>query len=262
MRPIRVHAPAGTIVNPVLPAACGARGVIGYRVYDAIMGALATSRPRSRDRRRRGRADADRLRRLRRGAAGRSCTTEVLVGSWGARATRGRARGRVESAREPRPTSRSSCSRPTCRSRLDRYGLVPDSGGAGRHRGGLAYVREFTVLARAGDADDPLRPARPSPVRPRRRRAGRPLEQRARLERRGARAADDADGSEPARAAATASRHVSAGGGGFGDALRARPRSRARGRPRREGVGRRRTRALRRRRSPTGASTHGRDAGC
>ena len=41
MSPIRIHAPAGTVVNPVLPAACGARGVIGYRVYDAIMGALA-----------------------------------------------------------------------------------------------------------------------------------------------------------------------------------------------------------------------------
>ena len=41
MRPIRIKAPGGTMVNPVLPAACGARGVIGYRVYDAVMGALA-----------------------------------------------------------------------------------------------------------------------------------------------------------------------------------------------------------------------------
>src|ERR1044072_5338875 len=30
MRPIHIHAPVGTIVNPVLPAACGARGVVGY----------------------------------------------------------------------------------------------------------------------------------------------------------------------------------------------------------------------------------------
>ena len=41
MRPIHINAPVGTIVNPVLPAACGARGVVGYRVYDAVMGALA-----------------------------------------------------------------------------------------------------------------------------------------------------------------------------------------------------------------------------
>ena len=45
MRPIHIHAPEGTIVNPVLPAACGARGVIGYRVYDAVMGALAQAVP-------------------------------------------------------------------------------------------------------------------------------------------------------------------------------------------------------------------------
>ena len=41
MRPIRIHAPRGTILNPELPAACAARGVMGYRVFDAIMGALA-----------------------------------------------------------------------------------------------------------------------------------------------------------------------------------------------------------------------------
>ena len=41
MRPVRVKAPSGTIVNPVAPAACAARGVIGYRVFDAIIGALA-----------------------------------------------------------------------------------------------------------------------------------------------------------------------------------------------------------------------------
>jgi N-methylhydantoinase B len=31
--------------------------------------------------------------------------------------------------------------------RIERYGLVPDSGGAGRYRGGLAIVREFRLLA-------------------------------------------------------------------------------------------------------------------
>ena len=51
MAPIHVHAPPGTVVNPVLPAACGARGVIGYRVYDAVMGALAdVARPGHRGR--------------------------------------------------------------------------------------------------------------------------------------------------------------------------------------------------------------------
>ena len=100
-------------------------------------------------------------------------TTEVLVGCWGARATR----DGLEGVSNPlanlgnQPVELLEADQPI---RLERYGLVPDSGGAGRHRGGLAFVREYTVLARAGDADDPHRPARPSPLRPRRRRARRP----------------------------------------------------------------------------------------
>jgi N-methylhydantoinase B len=145
MVPIRVHAPAGTVVNPVLPAACGARGVIGYRVYDAIMGALATLVP-------------DRV--IAAGEGGPTLialggydeerrawgTTEVLVGCWGARATR----DGLEGVSNPlanlgnQPTELLEADQPI---RLERYGLVPDSGGAGRHRGGLAYVREYTVLA-------------------------------------------------------------------------------------------------------------------
>ena len=45
MRPVSITAPPGTILNPVEPAACAARGVIGYRVFDAIMGAIAQAVP-------------------------------------------------------------------------------------------------------------------------------------------------------------------------------------------------------------------------
>ena len=41
MRPVKLIVPRGTILNPEHPAACAARGVMGYRVFDAIMGALA-----------------------------------------------------------------------------------------------------------------------------------------------------------------------------------------------------------------------------
>ncbi len=44
-RPIRVTAPPGTVVNPAFPAACGARGLTGYRVSDAVLGALAQALP-------------------------------------------------------------------------------------------------------------------------------------------------------------------------------------------------------------------------
>jgi N-methylhydantoinase B len=145
MVPIRIEAPAGTVVNPVLPAACGARGVIGYRVYDAIMGALAPIVP-------------DRV--LAAGEGGPTLiawggydeerrpfgTTEVLVGTWGARATR----DGLEGVSNPlanlgnQPVELIEADLPL---RVERYGVVPDSGGAGRQRGGLAYVREYTVLA-------------------------------------------------------------------------------------------------------------------
>ena len=40
-RVINVTAPAGTIANSVLPAACAARGLTGFRMVDCMLGALA-----------------------------------------------------------------------------------------------------------------------------------------------------------------------------------------------------------------------------
>lgn len=145
MVPIHVRAPAGTVVNPVLPAACGARGVIGYRVYDAIMGALAPIVP-------------DRV--IAAGEGGPTLialggydeerrpwgTTEVLVGTWGARATL----DGLEGVSNPlanlanQPVELLEADIPV---RMLRYGLEPDSGGPGRRRGGLAYARSYEVLA-------------------------------------------------------------------------------------------------------------------
>nr|MBA3331004.1 hydantoinase B/oxoprolinase family protein [Actinomycetota bacterium] len=44
-RPIAVITPPGTIVNPALPAAFAARGLTGFRMIDAMLGALARSGP-------------------------------------------------------------------------------------------------------------------------------------------------------------------------------------------------------------------------
>lgn len=144
MRPIRIHTPEGTIVNPVSPAACGARGVVGYRVYDALMGALAQVVP-------------DRV--VAAGEGGPTLisfggyengrpfvVTEVIVGTWGARA----ARDGLEGVSNPlanlsnQPVELVEADLPL---EVVRYGLVSDSGGPGRFRGGLAYVREFRLLA-------------------------------------------------------------------------------------------------------------------
>jgi N-methylhydantoinase B len=72
--------------------------------------------------------------------------TEVLVGSWGARAER----EGLEGVSNPlanlsnQPVELVEADLPL---RISAYGLVPDSGGAGRHRGGLAFEREFQLLA-------------------------------------------------------------------------------------------------------------------
>lgn len=142
MTPIGVHAPAGTIVNPVPPAACGARGVVGYRAYDAIMGALAQIAP-------------DRV--IAAGEGGPTLiaiggyengrpylTTEVIVGTWGARA----GKDGLEGVSNPlanlsnQPVELVEADLPL---EVVRYELVPDSGGAGRCRGGLAFLREFRL---------------------------------------------------------------------------------------------------------------------
>src|SRR5437868_7086987 len=136
MRPIRINAPEGTILNPVLPAACGARGVVGYRVYDAVMGALAQVTPE---------------RVIAAGDGGPTLIafggyedgkpfvlTEVIVGTWGARA----GKDGLEGVSNPlanlsnQPVELVEADLPL---EVVRYGLVPDSGGAGRFRGGLAY---------------------------------------------------------------------------------------------------------------------------
>jgi N-methylhydantoinase B len=44
-RAVTVHAEEGTIVNPRFPAACGARGITGFRIMDAVSGALAQAVP-------------------------------------------------------------------------------------------------------------------------------------------------------------------------------------------------------------------------
>jgi len=143
-RAIRVDAPVGSVVNPVSPAACGARGITGFRVMEAVFGAL-------------GRADPDRV-----PADGEGGNTLVSIGGTGsdgrpfiytelfAGARGGSARG-DGSAGVPHPGS-NNANMPieVAESRypllFHEYGLVPDSAGPGAHRGAMAQVREFRYL--------------------------------------------------------------------------------------------------------------------
>lgn len=147
LKPITVRAPEGCLLNPTFPAACGARGVVGYRVFDAIMQALAQVVP--------GRAAAGSEGGPFLMAAGGTwqgrqyVLNEMLVGTWGARADRDGIEGISNPAANlsNQPVEMIEAEMPV---EVVRYGFVADSGGPGRNRGGLAFAREFRFLQETG----------------------------------------------------------------------------------------------------------------
>ena len=145
-RAIEVIAPEASIVNPKIPAACAARALTGYRVVDAMFGALAQVVP-------------DRV-----PAAGEGGNTVVSLGSyrddgepfiivdmicgaWGGRPDK----DGIEAITNPSqnlsntPIETLESQHPV---RVEEYALVPDSCGAGRWRGGLGIARAYRLLAR------------------------------------------------------------------------------------------------------------------
>ncbi len=98
MRPVKLIVPRGTILNPEHPAACAARGVMGYRVFDAIMGALAQVVP---ERVIAGCEGGPTLFSIGGRQNGKPFVlTEVMVGTWGARADARWHRGHLKSCRQ------------------------------------------------------------------------------------------------------------------------------------------------------------------
>lgn len=143
-RPFTVDVPYGSVLNPAPPAAVRARMCGAYRVFDAVL--LAFSR-----------AIPERV-----PALGFHVNTtsgfshfrdgrfrifiEDLGGGWGGTP--------VSDGADMLDTPLSNCKVTPVEAlevdhsylRLVRYELLPDSGGAGRYRGGLGSVREYEVL--------------------------------------------------------------------------------------------------------------------
>ena len=143
-RPIRVIAPEGTVLNARYPAPCGARGITGYRIVDCMFGALAQAMP--------DQVAAD-------GAGGstlpsfggwdgakRFVFSECIMGTWGATSQHDGQEGvpHMASNQANVPVEMIESDYPI---RIERYGFVPDTGGAGKYRGGLSLVREYRMLA-------------------------------------------------------------------------------------------------------------------
>ena len=144
MRPLSTSAPSGTIMNPTEPAGCATRGITCMRMLDTLLGALAQVVPDlipacpggdnywpTIGGRHEGEAFA---------------YVESIMGTWGGRPDRDGAEGAPHpGGNQPnQPIEMVESRHPL---QVTQYGLVPDTGGAGLNRGGLALVREYRLLA-------------------------------------------------------------------------------------------------------------------
>lgn len=147
-RPVSVNLPKGSIVNAQFPAPVAGRMVVNHRIATCVFGALAQIMPE--------RIPAAYYAisyvyavSIVRPDAKRQVYFDIEVGGWG-----GHAGGDGASAlscglhnNTNAPIEMVEAKYPVV---FTRYGLIPDSGGAGAHRGGLGLVREFRLEAPEG----------------------------------------------------------------------------------------------------------------
>jgi N-methylhydantoinase B len=144
-RPIDVRAPLASIVNSVEPAACGARGITGFRIMDAVLGALAQAAP-------------DRV-----PAGGEGGNTILSMGGYDAEfrpfvyvdlvaGARGGAPWGDGIEGLPHPCSNIANTpiellETELPIRIEEYSLLPDTAGAGKFRGAVGQIRQVRLLA-------------------------------------------------------------------------------------------------------------------
>jgi len=146
-RPIKVIAPEGTIVNPRAPAAVAARGITGIRIADTVFGALAQAVPHMIPACGSNHPDVGVSFGCADHTTGKSHVyLEFLVASWGG----GPDRDGMDACTgtlvnySNTPVEMIEADLPIA---IEHYGFVPDSGGAGKYRGGLALERHLRFKA-------------------------------------------------------------------------------------------------------------------
>ncbi len=147
-RPIKVIAPEGTIVHGKLPAACAARGLTGFRGVDCAFGALAQLYP-------------DRV--FAASDGGNTGLTiggydkelkpfiyvDFISGGWGGRPWADGLDGNTTMFANMASFSVEVIESENPLEVLD-YEFVPDTGGAGKFRGGMAQRKTWRMLADEG----------------------------------------------------------------------------------------------------------------
>lgn len=146
-RPIEVIAPEGSVVNPRPPAAVAARGITGIRIADTVFGALAQVVPHMIPACGSNLPDVGVSFGVTDRATGRSHVyLEFLLASWGG----GPDRDGMDACTgtlvnySNTPAEMVEADVPIA---VERYALVPDTGGPGRYRGGLAIERHLRFRA-------------------------------------------------------------------------------------------------------------------
>jgi N-methylhydantoinase B len=146
--PVSVILPEGSVVNARFPAPVAGRMVVNHRIATAVFGALAHFMP--------GRIPAAYYAisyvyalSTQKPDGKRQVYFDIEVGGWG-----GHAGGDGASALSCGLHNNTNAPIEMVETRypvtFTRYGLIPDSGGAGAHRGGLGLVREWRLEAETG----------------------------------------------------------------------------------------------------------------
>ncbi|NMO97135.1 hydantoinase B/oxoprolinase family protein [Paenibacillus lemnae] len=145
-RPISVIAPAGTLVNPVYPAAVGVRHTITMRLYNAVLGALAKAIPDEIPAAGAGQSaivvlsTPDLLNGTRNMAV-----VQPMGGGGGGQSDMDGADGIDHASGFLRNTPIESLEQ-HIEVLVHRYELLENTAGAGQHRGGHAIVLDFEIL--------------------------------------------------------------------------------------------------------------------
>ncbi len=144
-RPIEVTAPYGCLLNPKPPAPVRARMIPGYRVFNAVMKALAAAVP---DQVIAGGFDTTEVACLSHlSENGYRIYLEIFGGGYGA--------GTLRDGCDAVDSPLSNCANVPVEAmdmeydffRVAEYALVADSGGAGRRRGGLGLRRVYEIVS-------------------------------------------------------------------------------------------------------------------
>ncbi len=146
-RPVRIEAPLGSFLHPRRPAGGGPRAVFCYRIFDAVIGALAPALPERVTAAGShfanptfGGVDPRRSR--------RAVVYELVLSGTAARPDRDGVEAMAMAFNASNiPVESQEANQPV---RVERFELIPDSAGPGRFRGGTGIRRDLRLLLEAG----------------------------------------------------------------------------------------------------------------